>query len=191
MQEINGGREWRERKEGRVSSRAKPGALKPTGRLNIDHKISGLIHKLEREYPGFNKRMLAYADFESICNAKGIITWQDKIPWEGWYFVRNHFDFIVIKSALSDFNKRFTAFHELGHYFSHSEGHLINHNYSSRQKKLEFLADIIAAVALMPTSILEILESMHLLSAAELAEIFKAPEDFGELRLKIFKNAHI
>jgi Zn-dependent peptidase ImmA (M78 family) len=151
------------------------------------------VNEIELRYPEFNKKKLQYTDFEKICNAENIITWQDKIPWEGWYFKRRAQSFIVINKSLPDFIKRFTAFHELGHYFAHAGRHHFNSSRLKwwRQKKMELQADVIAAVALAPTSLLEDLKSQKRLTGEEIAKICKTPKDFGEFRLKIFKKAHL
>lgn len=155
--------------------------------------INDSLHHIELKYPGFNKRKLLYTDFETICQTENITTWQDKIPWEGWYFKKNSYNFIIINRSLPDGNKLFTAFHELGHYFTHVGKQNGNGGRPGwwRQKKMELQADIIAAVALAPTSLLEDLESRNRLTGEEIARACNMPPDFGELRLKIFKKIHI
>lgn len=174
-----------------ISPRGSPRRRRRRDGLWNYSKINGIIHELELKYPGFNRKSLKYKDFERICRGEDIVTWQGKIPWEGWYFVRKHFNFIVINHSLSDFGKLFTAFHELGHHFAHAGKNHFHHGRQGWRKKLERQADIIAAIALLPTPLLEFLESLHQLSAEEIPKLFKMPRDFGEFRLKVFKHIHL
>jgi Zn-dependent peptidase ImmA (M78 family) len=99
---------------------------------------------------GFNHRELDLGDFHNICEDQGILVQYSHVC-HGFYFNCLEKDVVVLPHSLTGHELAYTAFHELGHYFS---GHQVGF-CGLVDSKEEREADAVATVALMPLSRLQ------------------------------------
>lgn len=141
----------------------------------------GLI--LRNAPPEWNVRVHTLEDFYVFCAQQQIILHEDK-PLEstGLYLIYEGRSHIFIDSRLRGADKLFCCWHEAGHYLLHPLGIQF---FLGWQQSVEIEADIIAACALVPRSLLT-----HFWPG-EIAELYGYPASLIELRQEIFDRWRI
>jgi Zn-dependent peptidase ImmA (M78 family) len=157
------------------------------------------LEKIEKETDfGFNKRSLSYGDFKRICRKhnifvkekpllselKGILTWYNDNPY------------ICINNRLTERERTYVAFCELGHFFLHDKS---NHFFTKMQDKwqlaeMEYESRVFAYLCIVPTpDLLDIFErrkgmgkAMDIRYLSELAELYHTTLPIIDSRLRIF-----
>ncbi|MEW6613993.1 MAG: ImmA/IrrE family metallo-endopeptidase [Thermodesulfobacteriota bacterium] len=140
-----------------------------------------IIYSLESKIPKYNKTPLNYDDFESLCEKEGIITYQCKIPWNGWYLVIDDHPCIIIKKRLMEGHKTFVGFHEYFHFKYHPG---TTHFYLARNwlSKIERQASILAALAIIPTCCL--IDDIK--NNEDISEKYSVPKYLVDFRLDVY-----
>jgi len=141
-----------------------------------------LIERLEQEIPSYNVRPLSLNDFEALCVAEGIITFEHTMPARGWYFVIKGVPFIVINKHLSPGHKTFIGFHEYFHHKYHPGGHLY-YKTLAMENKIELQASVMAAIAIIPTAGL----ALDLIGGESVPEKYNIPIHLAEFRLMVHR----
>ncbi len=157
------------------------------------------LEKLETETDfGFNQRPLGYGDFRRIARnyeiyvkekpllseLKGIFTWYTDNPY------------ICISNRLSEQERTFVAFCELGHFFLHDKS---NHFFTKMRDKwqlgeMEYETRVFAYLCIVPTpDLVEIFarrkgsgKPMDFRFLSELAELYHTTFPIIDSRLRIF-----
>lgn len=133
---------------------------------------------IRKRLPDWNARVFGMKDFEKICSAERIIFVEgigrkhkgEFIPFEN----RN---MIILRAGLEEGERRWVAFHELGHYFLHEAAHTFSR---SAQRRMDREANIFAAVALLPINLLKSEDQMVLDGYY--------PQEFIKMRFEILKE---
>lgn len=103
--------------------------------------------------PEWNVRVLTRDDFYSHCDAGGIQLHEDvQIEQPGLYMVYDGRPHIFIDERLRGAERLFVQFHELAHYWIHPSGIKF---FLGWERSIEQEANIIAACALIPRTVLE------------------------------------
>lgn len=129
---------------------------------------------------GFNYRPLQWQDFESLCKREDILLFITPMPRRGFYRVVRGVSCIGLDKRLPYSLLQETAWHEIGHYFLHSpELHLYGH---PNKPKTEYQAQVVAACALIPQSIIRTTEF------AEIEERLNVQRDLVLFRARVWQN---
>lgn len=125
-----------------------------------------IIDKVKKLRFGWNERPLGEADFHRLCRRFKITVTEMPLRVGGFYYSVLGRHYIAIDSELSEREKLFVMFHELGHFLLHvpDAGVTANFHGIGKKTRVENEADIFALCCLLPRPILE--QS----GAAELAE---------------------
>lgn len=112
--------------------------------------MSQIIAALKKKYPEFRTRKMTLEGFHNICSRENINTWNENIPWDGWYFRFRGEDFIIIKRGLSPTYHTFVFFHRLAHHFLHPGDTHYYKGSPGYHSKIESQAYNIALCAIYP-----------------------------------------
>lgn len=137
-----------------------------------------LTSLITKRLPEWNTRVFGMHDFELICSAENIVFVEgidhrhrgEFLPYAGH-------NMIILRSGLDEGERRWVAFHELGHYYLHSAAH---HFSRSERRRMDREANVFAAVALIPTHLLRLDEQLVLDGYY--------PEEFIKIRFNILKE---
>lgn len=103
---------------------------------------------------GLNQKVQTIDDFDLRCQNEGVLTFERPMrKWKGLYLVCDQVPCIVLNSHLSMRERPIVSFHELGHHYLHATSPKFY--CQGIISKSEYEANIIAAVALLPTSLVE------------------------------------
>ncbi|MCB1026126.1 MAG: ImmA/IrrE family metallo-endopeptidase [Acidobacteria bacterium] len=122
--------------------------------------------------------MFGIKDFEAICVSEGItfVEYKDH-PDKGELAVHSDRSWIVLRAGLEPGERRWIAFHELGHYFLH----VASHKFSRGTRgKMDREANFFATIALLPTNLLK--------ADAESYSDGYYPKEFVKIRFEIFRE---
>lgn len=136
---------------------------------------------LERRIPDFNLRIFSYDAFLSLCDQESITvnTWPFMLPVKGFYLDCAGRKSIGLSQGLQEPEKTLVAFQELGHHFLEHGNSLTLDTETYRTLSCEFNARVFAALAILPTPVLE----------RERDEAFKEwPQDFREFRMRVYQD---
>ena len=112
--------------------------------------LSQLIRK---KLPQWNDKVFGIKDFEAICNDERIIFAESfGRKYKGEYLRFKNRNVIILKAGLKEGEKRWIAYHELGHHFLHTASHRFSR---AANRKMDREANFFAAVALLPTSLIK------------------------------------
>lgn len=133
----------------------------------------------EKHLADWNRRVYTDSDFYNICEQKSIVVKETElIEAAGEYLVYRNYHFILLHSFCIDEFKLWVKYHELSHYFLHAPGKFSQ----TVKRKMDFEANVIAAVALVPFCLLE------RYSYQEINEYYDYPFDLILLRWQIFRR---
>jgi len=127
--------------------------------------------------PEWNVRVLTQDDFDYYCDQAGIIVIEAPLEQPGLYIHSNGQPQIFINNLLRGTERLFVGFHELAHHWLHPPGVRMFFGWS---KQLELEADIVAACALIPKTILT-----HYWPS-EIIELYGYPYDLVTRRCEVF-----
>lgn len=128
---------------------------------------------------GWNTRVLTQHDFESLCAQAGIHVCEVEMSIDGCYCVLDVGPTIFLSRRLFGTRRLRVAFHELGHHLLHYPGVQF---FQNTHGKCEFEAELVAACALIPATLLE----SH--SAAEIAEEYGYEVELIEFRRRVYRD---
>jgi Zn-dependent peptidase ImmA (M78 family) len=157
------------------------------------------FEKIEKETDfGFNQRPLSYGDFKRICRKYNIYVKENPLLSElkgilAWY---KDNPYICINSRLSERERTYVAFCELGHFFLHDKS---NHFFTKMQDKwqlaeMEYESRVFAYLCIIPTpDLVDVFnrrrgagKPMDFRYLNELAELYHTTLPITDSRLRIF-----
>lgn len=97
---------------------------------------------------GWNERVLTHADFDSLCQAEGVLVSVQAIRHRGIYLVRHGIPCIAINCTLGVSERSEVEWHEMGHHLLHTPTMCLFTR--GTLNKTEYEAQVIAAVAHIP-----------------------------------------
>ncbi len=127
---------------------------------------------------GWNEKVFTEEDFSQICEAEKVSVVEWKIKPRGEYLIHEGFPFIVLRPNLKSRWRSWVCWHELAHHFLHYPGHYLFNQSNAR--KVDFEANFVASVALIPTKL------VLSLTFSEIAEEYNYPNRLIELRKQIY-----
>ncbi len=135
--------------------------------------------------PDWNTKIHTEVDAADFCASNGIISIEtDLINDSGEYRIYREKPFILINKFLEARNRAWVYFHEIGHYILHPTT-CAKFSDAVTKRKIEREAHFVAAVALLPTFILETK------TLCEIQEEFGYPRKMILLRKYIFDTYKI
>ena len=141
--------------------------------------MSFILSSLARKkIVGWNYRVFTEDDFYNICGKEKIRITESPIKSRGEYVIYKNVSFIILRTNLKSTWRTWVCWHELAHHFLHSPGHyLFNH---STARKVDFEANFVSSVALIPTKLVENL------TLSEIAEEYNYPLRLIDFRKQIY-----
>jgi Zn-dependent peptidase ImmA (M78 family) len=135
---------------------------------------------------GWNERRLGESDALGLCRRFGITFLEMPLTTRGFYFRLQGKDHIAVDSGLSETQRTFVIFHELGHYLLHApaSGAAANFHRVGERTRTEREADLFALCALVPrdmveNSIFQEMPSGHDLEPEQIADRLEIYEVYG------------
>lgn len=137
-----------------------------------------LTSLIKKRLPEWGLRVYGMKDFERVCSEERIVFVEGiGRKHKGEFIPFANRDMIILRAGLPEGERRWVAFHELGHYFLHSAGHQFSR---SAHRRMDREANIFAAVALLPVPKME--------SDQQYAIDGYYPEEFVKMRFEILKE---
>lgn len=137
-----------------------------------------LTSLIKKRLPDWNVRVFGMKDFEEICSAERIVFVEGiGRKHKGEFIPYANRNMIVLRAGLEEGERRWVAYHELGHYYLHSAGHQFSR---SAHRRMDREANIFATVALLPSSLLKTDDQSALDGYY--------PEEFVRMRYEILKE---
>lgn len=134
-----------------------------------------LTSLITKRLPEWGTRVFGMKDFERICSEERIVFVEGiGRKHKGEFIPYANRDMIILRAGLPEGERRWVAFHELGHYYLHSAGH---HFSISAHRRMDREANIFASVALLPSTVLQ--------SDSQYALDGYYPEEFVKMRFEI------
>ncbi|RLI67568.1 MAG: hypothetical protein DRP02_14270 [Candidatus Gerdarchaeota archaeon] len=148
--------------------------------------LEDIVHRLEKEIPGYNRRPFTYNDLEQLCSKEGIILIETELPSNGMLICRaGEPPCVFLNRNLSPPGyKAFIGFHEYFHYRFHPGSIHIYLRIPSWHNQIEYQAHVLAALAIIPTPCLV----RDLRIGENIAEKYGVPEFLVAHRLKILEE---
>jgi len=148
--------------------------------------VEQVVYRLEKEISGYNKRPLTYNDLEQLCSKEGIILIGTKLPCEGMLICHSgEPPCILLNKNLTPLGyKVFVGFHEYFHYKFYPGSFHFYLRSSLWYDQIECHADVLAALAVIPTPCLV----KDLLTGENIAEKYDVPDLLVARRLRILKE---
>jgi Zn-dependent peptidase ImmA (M78 family) len=144
-------------------------------KLNMSYILSNLAQKT---IEGWNKRPLSFEDGEMLCHQLGVRLLFENIKSRGEYMPYKKIPFIILRKNLKQKWWAWVLWHEIAHHLLHYPG---NYLFSrSTVRKIDFEANFIAAIALLPTAVIQ------QLTAAEIIAEYGYPEELIRVRKLIY-----
>ena len=111
--------------------------------------MSAILTNLIRKHlPEWNEKIFGMTEFERICAAERIVFVEGiGRKHKGEFISYANRNMIILRAGLGEGERRWVAFHELGHYFLHERAHQFSR---SAQSRMDREANIFASVALLP-----------------------------------------
>lgn len=137
-----------------------------------------LTSLIRKKLPKWNLKTFGMTEFVKICNDENIIFVEGiGRKHKGEYIPYPNRNMIVLRAGLKEGERRWIAYHELGHYFLHATHHQFSRTVSRR---LDREANLFAAVALLPN---------YLIKNDRMSfEDGYYPEDFVKIRFEILRE---
>lgn len=137
-----------------------------------------LTSLIKKRLPDWNTRVFGMKDFERICSAERILFIEGVgRRHKGEFIPFQNRNVIILRAGLNEGERRWVAFHELGHYYLHSAGHQFSR---SATRRMDREANVFACVALLPSSLLRIDEQSALDGYY--------PDDFVKMRFEVLRE---
>lgn len=109
---------------------------------------------VQKKLAEWNHRVLSEDDaFAAVAGEPVRIHTDAPIRWRGEYLIYRETPTILIKKNLSSRWRLWVLWHELAHYWLHQPGHYKFHKTIVR--KFDFEANFVAAIAMMPTYLVQ------------------------------------
>lgn len=137
---------------------------------------------LQNTPPEWNVKVLTQDDFDYYCDRDGIIVREVSLEQPGLYICRGGRPQIFLNEELRGANRLFVEFHELAHHWLHPTGVRMFFGWG---KQIEIEADIVAACALIPKTVLT-----HYWPS-EIADLYGYSHDLVTLRCEVFDRWRI
>ncbi|MCW5959286.1 MAG: ImmA/IrrE family metallo-endopeptidase [Pyrinomonadaceae bacterium] len=112
-----------------------------------------LSQLIKKKLPEWNEKIFGIKDLQAICVRERLI-FVESIGRraKGEYLRFSNRNMIILRANLGEGERRWIAFHELGHHFLHTA----NHRFSrGTARKMDREANFFAAVALLPKYLIE------------------------------------
>lgn len=107
---------------------------------------------ITKRLPEWNTRIFGMKDFERICGEERILFAEGIARrHKGEFIPYANRNAIILRAGLPEGERRWVAFHELGHYYLHAAPHQFSR---SAGRRMDREANIFAAIALLPTSLI-------------------------------------
>lgn len=134
--------------------------------------------------PEWNVRVLTEDDFYQYCDEAGIVVRDTKLKPKqpGLYVHRDGKPHIFISNMLRGAHRLFVGFHELAHHWLHPPGIRM---FFGLSRQLELEADIVAACALIPKTVLT-----HYWPS-EIVDLYGYPHELVTRRCEVFDRYRI
>lgn len=142
-----------------------------------------LSNLAQKKIENWNKSVLTIEDGEMFCYKNGVRLITAPIASRGEYTVYKKIPFIIIRENLNPKWKTWVLWHEIAHHILHYPGNYLFSSSSAR--KIDFEANFVAAVALMPLSII------GQLTVSEIIAEYGYPKEIIEIRKLIYDNYRI
>ena len=138
-----------------------------------------LTSLIRKRLPEWNLKVFGMTDFEQICcNEKILFVEGIGREHKGEFIPFENRNMIILRAGLPEGDRRWVAFHELGHYFLHAAAHQFSR---SANRRMDREANIFATVALLPSSLLET-------DNGQMAFDGYYPNEFVRMRYEIFQE---
>lgn len=145
--------------------------------MNMSYILSQIAKK---KIPKWNEKVLDMEDFETLCEAEEVRVLETSAKHKGEYCIYRNQPFILLKKNLKPNLKTWIAWHELAHHFLHYPA---THHFSrSTFRRMDREANFVAAIALMPSSLVKNL------TMAEIIGDYEYPIALVEIRKEIFEE---
>jgi Zn-dependent peptidase ImmA (M78 family) len=112
-----------------------------------------LTSLIQKRFPEWNQLVCDEETARRICRAERVRIREAKIRARGEYLIYKKSPFIVLKENLPREWRAWVIWHELAHHWLHYPGNYRFHKDVVR--KLDFEANFVAAISLIPTFLLE------------------------------------
>jgi Zn-dependent peptidase ImmA (M78 family) len=144
-----------------------------------------LTQIIKKKLPQWNSQVFTEADFYVICTEQKLrVMESEKFKYKGEYSIHKGLPFILLNKKLSQPEKIWIGFHELGHHFLHYP--IPKHHFAKTLwNKFDREANYFASIALIPTFIVESK------SAGEIIEEFNYSKELIKIRKEIYDNYKI
>jgi Zn-dependent peptidase ImmA (M78 family) len=137
----------------------------------------------QTHFRAWNQQIFTDTDFFNAVKSSGIIYKEtDLIKESGCYLIFENTPFILVNSTVKSKFKRWVQIHELAHYHL---GHTPAAFSGFRHQKLDWEANIIASVALIPMTLLS------RFSVYEIRDYYNYPIELIDCRLEVFVRLKI
>lgn len=146
----------------------------------MSYILSSLIKK---KVIGWNKQIFSEDDALALCRDQGVRVVFDNISSRGEYTVYKKISFIILRENLNNQWRPWVLWHELAHHFLHYPGHYLFNQSSAR--KVDFEANFVASVALIPTKLVETM------TFGEIVAEYNYPKKLIEIRKQIYDHYKI
>jgi Zn-dependent peptidase ImmA (M78 family) len=112
-----------------------------------------LTSLIRKKLPEWNRKVFGMTEFEKICSDEKIIFVEGvKRQHKGEFISYENRNMIILRAGLKEGERRWIAYHELGHYFLHAASHQFSRTVNRRMDRE---ANMFAAVALLPSYLIE------------------------------------
>ena len=151
--------------------------------------LEDIVYRLEKEIPGYNRRPFTYNDLEQLCLKEKIILIETELVCEGMLICQpGERPCIFLNKRLTPLGyKTFVGFHEYFHYKFHPGSVHVYLRSPLWYRQIEQQADILAALAVIPTPCL-VRDLLMGENIASIAEKYNVPELLVAGRLKILEE---
>lgn len=137
----------------------------------------------QKKIENWNKKVFDEQDFYDLCRRESIRVIEGDFAARGEYKVYKKWPFIMLRKRLPAAMRVWIEWHELAHHFLHYPGSYLFDPSAAR--KVDFEANFVASVALIPTSLMETA------SLAEIGAEFNYPEKLLEIRQRVAEHYRI
>ncbi|HEX8746841.1 MAG TPA: ImmA/IrrE family metallo-endopeptidase [Pyrinomonadaceae bacterium] len=134
----------------------------------------------KKAFTDWNERVLTERDIRRVAKKKGVQIVEGDVGVPGLYIVYGGVPFIVVHPDLTPAMRLWVLFHELAHHLFHVPGlQLFDSRYET---KADYQANVIAAVALIPLTL------MQRLTYGEIQEEYGYPKELMDFRLQVYED---
>lgn len=129
--------------------------------------------------PGLNRRVYTEHDLLKLCRRHGIVICEAYTGHLGLYLIYNGAPFIILQPGLSAGLRLWVMMHEFAHFLLHAPN--ASTFTASMERKADFEANIIAALALMP------FQMVKTALPGEIQEAFGYPRELMNIRKDVYE----